>query len=355
MRPNVPGPTRRRPLLVVLVLLAAGCLQAGCLQIDTRIVLHEDGSATVTEKVRFSKRLLDLQDKPGGKLSLSALLEKAAALKRMKHMGKGIRLVSHKVHEAEKGARESVAVFHIRDLNEFRYVSPFPSYVDYSKNNVIRCRLYPLYKSESYVGSAGEMAVLFWPLKRPQREAGPEKGKPRPKGPSPRDLQAYRELRPVFRDILEDFKLRLTFESYAPIRATGFGHRGRKAGVNYVDLIDFSHDDLDNYGGLFLQNEEIMIDLLRWELGSADVVNHTRGFAGNLTLPVYLPWGSKYCPWRGSSGIFFKPSLALFNRHFKGKKLDYSRWRATPENKHVPARFGRIGYTREKRNASTPK
>lgn len=350
MRPNVPGPTRRRPLLVVLVLLAAGCLQ-----IDTRIVLREDGSATITEKVRFSKRLLDLQDKPGGKLNLSALLEKAAALERMKHMGKGIRLVSHKVRDAEKGARESVAVFHIGDLNEFRYVSPFPSYADYSKNNVIRCRLYPLYKSESYVGTAGEMAVLFWPLKSPQGEARPEKGKPRPKGPSPRDLQAYRELRPVFRDILEDFKLRLTFESYAPIRATGFGHRGRKAGVNYVDLIDFSHDDLDNYGGLFLQNEEIMIDLLRWELGSADVVNHTRGFAGNLTLPVYLPWGSKYCAWRGSSGIFFKPSLALFNRHFKGKKLDYSRWRATPENKHVPARFDRIGYTREKRNASTPK
>jgi len=350
MRPNVPSPAPCRLVLGVLGLLAAGCLQ-----IDTRIVLHEDGSATITEKLRFSKRLLDLQDKAGGKLHLSALLEKAAALERMKHMGKGIRLVSHKVHEVEKGALESVAVFHIRDLNDFRYVSPFPSYVDYSKNNVIRCRLYPLYKSESYVGTAGEMAVLFWPLKNPQREGRPAKGKPLPKGPSPRELQAYRELRPVFRDILQDFKLRLTFESYAPIRATGFGHRGRKAGVNYVDLIDFSYDDLDNHGGPFLGNEEIMIDLLRWQLGSANIVNHTRGFAGNLTLPVYLPWGSKYCPWRGSSGIFFKPSLALFNRYFKGRKLDYSRWRASPKSKHVPARFDRIGYKKEKRDVSKPK
>jgi hypothetical protein len=339
----------------LIALITFALLAAGCLQIDTHVKLNEDGSATITEKLRFSRRLLDLEDKADAKLKPSRFLTKAAVLERMKHMGKGIRLVSHKVVNVEKGAKESVAVYHIPDLNDLRYLSPFPSYADYAKNNTIRIRCYPLYKSESYVGGAGEMAVVFWPTKNPRREARPEKGKPAPKAPTPMELQTYRELRPVFRDILRDFKVRLRFESYAPIRATGFGHRGRRAGVNYCDLIDFSDDDLDNHGGTFLENQEIMIDLLRWKLGSANVVNHTRGYAGNLTLPVYLPWGSKHCPWRGSSGIFFKPSLPLFNRHFKGKKLDYSRWRANPPNKHVPARFDRIGYKKETVSASKSK
>jgi hypothetical protein len=322
---------------------AGTLLAAGCLQIDTHIKLHEDGSATITETLRFSRRLLDLEDKTG-KGSLTALLEKPAALERMKHMGKGVRLVSHEVRDAERGARESVAVYKIQNLNEFRYASPFPSYADYATNNVIRAKLYPLYKSEGYVGTAGEMAVVFWPTRRPQKQSGPKKGEPPPRRPAPLDQQPFRQLGPVFRDILEGFRLRLRFESYAPLRATGFGHRGGKAGVHHCDLIDFSWEDLDNHGGKFLANEEIMVDLLRWELGSQDIVNHTKGFVGNTTLPVYLPWGSPHCPWRGSSGIFFRPSRALFDRHFKGKKLDYSRWRKSPDKKLVPARFERIGY-----------
>ncbi|MFO7898187.1 MAG: hypothetical protein R6V58_03900 [Planctomycetota bacterium] len=159
---------RSIPARVPLGLAALLAALSGCLQIDTHIKLYEDGSATVTEKLRFSKRLLDLEAKQAADLRLSSLLTRKAALDRMKHMGKGIELVSHKIHDVEKGARESLAVFRIADLNDFRYVSPFLAYVDYPKNNVIRAKLYPLYKSENYVGVAGQMAVVFWPL-RPAR------------------------------------------------------------------------------------------------------------------------------------------------------------------------------------------
>jgi len=328
----------------------AAVFLCGCLHIETHIRLHQDGSATITEKVRFSRRLLDLEDKTGGPHKLSPLLTRAAALGRMKQMGKGIQLLSHKVQDVEKGARESVAVFRIPDLNEFRYVSPFFAYADYATNNVIRVRLYPLYKSESYVGSAGEMAVVFWPTKNPVREARPKKGAPAPKGPSPLDLQVYRELRPVFRDILRDFKLRLTLQAYCPIRTAGFGLRGQRAGVDFVDIINFTDEDLDRHGIKFLENEEIMVDLLRLKMGSANVVAHTRDFPSNHTVPLFLCWGSKHAPWRGSSGIFFKPSRALFDRHFKGKKLDYSRWAKSPPGKLVPAQFDRIGYKKEPRD-----
>jgi len=345
-------PRRCRPPIIALwVLLSA----SGCLQVDTRIRLHEDGSATITEKLRFSKALLDLESTDDPALKLRPLLQKQAALDRLKHMGKGIRLVSHKVREAEKGSRESVAVFKIPDLNDFRYVSPFLAYADYPKNNVIRVRLYPLYKSESYVGTAGEMAVLFWPTKNPQRHHRPKKGERGPKRPSPVDLQVFRELRPVFRDVLREFKVRLTFESYAPIRTTGFGLRGQKAGVNHVDMINVSDTDLDRYGSNFFENEEVMVDLIQLKWGSQNVVAHTRGFASNHTVPLFLCWGSRFAPWRGSSGIFFRPSRALFDRHFQGKKLDYGRWAKSPPNKLVPARFERIGYRKDKTHARKPK
>ena len=48
--------------LMILVLAAAG---AGCLQIETRVKLNPDGSATVTERVLFTRRLLDLSNKEG--------------------------------------------------------------------------------------------------------------------------------------------------------------------------------------------------------------------------------------------------------------------------------------------------
>ena len=51
----------RRALLAAILASAA----SGCLQIETRIKLHEDGSATITERLQFSKRLLD-QSAQGG-------------------------------------------------------------------------------------------------------------------------------------------------------------------------------------------------------------------------------------------------------------------------------------------------
>jgi hypothetical protein len=324
-----------RPLFVLM--LAA---LAGCLQIDTHVQLNEDGSATITERVRFSRRLLDLGDNQKGQPKLSDLLQKKAVLDRMKHMGKGIKLQSHEVKPADKGSLESVAVFHIADINQLRYLSPYPSYADYTKNNTVRFSCVPLYKSEGYVGVAGQMRLTVHNVK-----GGRGTPKPHPaKQPPPSKNQVYRELAPVFRDMLREFKVRLVFECYGPISRTGFGHRNARAGTHRVDIINVTDQDLDNHGSKILENEEVMLDLVRLELGSADIVGHTQGFAGNHTLPVYLPWGSPYQRWRRSSSIYFRPSKPLFDRHFKGKKLDYSRWRAAPPEKHVPARFDKIGY-----------
>ncbi|MDD4890199.1 MAG: hypothetical protein PHU85_09745, partial [Phycisphaerae bacterium] len=106
------------------------------------------------------------------------------------------------------------------------------------------------------------------------------------------------------------------------------------------------------YSTKFLENEEIMLDLLRGNIGSRNVVDHTSGYPGNLTLPVFLPWGSAFAYWRSGDEICFRPSRQLFDKYFaKDTKnpsrpavLDYSRWAPSPPDKLVPARFESIGW-----------
>jgi len=333
--------------LLFASVVAAHC--AGCLQLETRITLHEDGSATITERLRFSRRLLDLEGQQASELQ--RLLSREAALDRMKHMGKGVELASHEVRDAEGGSREAVTVFKTPDVNGFRYVSPWLAYVDYPENNVVECRLRPVYKSRPYAAAkAGEMAVTFAYLKQPKSEPRPKKGAPPPAGPSPLDLQVYRELGPIFRHIMKDFRITFTFETYCPVQRSGLGFRGRRVAAHSIDLIDFSHRDLDQYGNLFLENEELMLDLVRWELGSKDIVDHVRGFVANHTVPAFLPTGSKYMWWTGGNEIPFKPSRALFDRHFKGKMLNYNEWAPRPTDRLVPAEFGKIGWQGSNRN-----
>ena len=105
---------------VLGTLLAAAVLGAtGCLQIETNIHLNEDGSATVTERLNFSRKLLDMASGQEAGLQLEPMLAREAALERMKDMGKGVSLVNHKVQDGAKGSRESIAVYQAQDLAQF--------------------------------------------------------------------------------------------------------------------------------------------------------------------------------------------------------------------------------------------
>jgi len=325
-----------------LALALAAVWATGCLQLETRIKVLEDGTATVTERLRFSRRLIDLAGEQ--EAELLRMLSKEAALERMKHMGEGIRLVSHELRDTEGASKESLAVFQVDDLNTFQYVSPWFAYLDYPENSVVKCKMEPLYKGRPYAeGHAGMISVSFHHLKEPKRERKPEEGEPPPKGPSPLESQVYRELGPVFRDMLRGFQLRLTFEAFSPVMS-GLGVRGQRAGATAIDLICFTDRDMDKWGGQFVENEEILLDLVRWQLGSDDIASHVHDYPNNLTLPVYAPLGSKHMWWLGGTSISFPPSRQLFEKYFKGKKLDFSQWQPSPPEKHVPATWERIGW-----------
>ena len=228
------------------------------------------------------------------------LLSKEAVLERMKRMGEGVQLVSYELRDADGASKEAVAVFKVEDLNKFQYASPWPAHVDYPENSVVKFKMEPLYKSNAYGGGqAGHMCVSLHFAKKPVEEPRLREGETPPPGPSPLENQLYRELGPVFRDMLKDFQVRLRFESYAPLESR-FATRSRLAAPKALDLLSFTDKDLDNSGGAFLENEEIMVGLGRWHFGAADIAAHVKDCENNITLPVFTPLGSRHMWWLGS-------------------------------------------------------
>lgn len=308
-------------------------LACGCLQLETHVRLNPDGSGTVTERLWYSARLLDLASKEGKGLEIASLLTKEAAVERMKHMGKGVELVSHSVRDVG-GGRESVVVFKAADLGEFQYVSPFLTNAGYPHR--VRFHVGPVL-ADRYTGEhAGQMCVYAAAQVIPQSKPvpRPDPKAPPPRGPTPGELQAFRELAPVFRDMMKDFSVRLSFECYAPIRVRE-GYRDSRAGTRTTDLLYFSDKQMDKYGYAFLENEELMVRLLRWDLGSGTVSDHLKGWTEDPLLPVL----------RGSCAVWFQPSEALFKKHLEGKTLTF-----TPPGRTVTrvASFDLDGYKEPK-------
>jgi hypothetical protein len=332
----------------IACLLAGGwlALAAGCLQIDTTVSFHEDGSSTITERLNFSRTLLDMASQQDAKLQIETLLTREAALTRMQQMGKGMTLVSHKIQDGRNGSREAIAVFKIPDLNDFTYVSPWLAYLDYGENNAIKWSATPMYKSRPYggrgTGAAGSIAIGFQHVKKQPQGAARETPD---KVITPVQAQVFRELGPMFRDVLQDFQLKLTFEAYAPLHY-GPNPRGRSSRAKSVDIINITDKDLDRYGYGFFENEEIMLDLVQWDIGSSDVAEHLKDYGANQTLPAFTPFGSKHMWWIGYDGnaVYLPPSKQLFDRYFPGKKLDFAQWQASPPDKHVLADWNQVGY-----------
>lgn len=298
---------RHIPVAACLALLA---LIAGCLQVETRVTLHEDGSATIAERVQFSKRLLEFRTKQLPKEGMAAFLSRESVLKRVKQMGKGARLVSHKIQDGEKGSRESIAVFKIPKIVDLRYVSPFLGTPDYAKHHVVRCRELPMYRNTWDGKRAGYLAVQF--------TAGGRGGKVAYKVASPATLQMFRHLRPVFQDMMKGFALKFEFEGYSAVGVRRAGQRGRRARTTRACLIDVSSEDLDQYGSSFFGNEEAMVELLQMQINGPNVRRNCAGFSENLTIPLFRFGAS-------APEIIFPPSPYYFDKYFKGKMLDFGR------------------------------
>jgi len=292
---------RKSPKIPGLALVAlAALLSSGCLQLEMTVQMQEDGSATITERVRFTRKLMELDRANAADKQLARWLERNAAEERLKEMGKGVTLASHKVATLPDGSRESVAVYQIPDVEDLRLVNPLLQQA--SPARLMAFRFQPIYKVVNSYEALGELLLTLVP-------AG--KGgafEPDTSAVTPLDLQVYRELQPMFMDMMEDLEIRLDLVATKNI---SHGHvRGRSAGSKTITFMSFTDKDLDAYGG----NEELMLSLLQYKLNAENITDHTQNFAHNGTLPVFLgnkPYGA---------GLFrVKPTKRMFDKYFAGR------------------------------------
>jgi hypothetical protein len=295
---------RALPLILTLPLLLGGCLQ-----VEMTVQMREDGGATVTERVRFSKWLLELDINTPKDKQLVRLLERPAVDKRVKHMGAGVKVVSYKKTALQDGSHESVTVYSIPKIENLRLLNPYLP--DAKPGRMMRLTFSPIYRRVHSYHRVGDLMMALRPAVKPKR--GPRRPKDwvPPPPPAPVELQALRELEPMFADLMKDFQVTLRLIcTKQPAGAI----RNRQAGSKIITLMSFSDKDLDAGGRQWVDNEELMLSMLRFRLFAENITAHVRGFAGNNTLPVL-----RGRPIYGSGRFRIRPTKALFKKFYAGR------------------------------------
>lgn len=338
--------------LLVLVLSVLFLSLTGCMEFENRIILQLDGSAVIKETIRVHKELLDFTDESGKPIIMN-YLEKSTCEERAKAFGTGAVLKSHAIKSLNGGVKILEAEYTIPDINNLYIINPFLCYTNYKDMGFAKCQIKPSYATWHAYGfdNAGMVTFNVVTEKPGVGQKGVGKGEPLIKPPSPAILQKYRNLQPVFKELMKEFKVSVVFECYAPVM-TNYGLRDRTSQPRSCEIFAFSGENYDNAGGLLLDNDEIMQELLRQKFWDYNFIRTAQDFANNMTVPVVCDGGSPYAQYgAGGRGICFKPSKVLFQRYFEGKTLDLGPWL---KHEKVQADFEKIGYDPDKDTRKVP-
>jgi hypothetical protein len=151
---------------------------------------------------------------------------------------------------------------------------------------------------------------------------------------SPQVRQRYRDVTPMFRDLLRGFKVRVIFEHYGEILGTrSFFHSERP---RELDIVNYSYggEAGGKTGTHPLDDEEVMVDLMKLLLARPAALDRRKAsFLGQHM-------GAE------SFRAIVRPSRPLFDKYFKGKELAFSQGHGRPFVKRM-ASFKEIGETPE--------
>jgi hypothetical protein len=300
----------------LLTLLAAVALFAtGCSRLDVHIKLNADGSATITERMAFSRTQLEQEVSLPGGPRLKDFLNKSRATKRATQMGAGCKLVRHEVRKTVDAGIEAAAVYTIPDINDLRYLPPFFA-ASRQPASVLRIEVGPSYvRRHAAPDRPGHMYVDF----SMQRAFPAPAQKPADKkraAPTPAGLQALRELAPVAKDLLKDSRIRITFEAYSPLWYGTYKYPnvltvpGTQSPTGKYYLINCSGTDLDALGKKILDNQEAMLELLRGDYAGANIQRHA-GYGRGRSNP--------------KAPTFYTPEMTYHTRRLRFAASDYHR------------------------------
>jgi hypothetical protein len=328
--------------------VAAALLAGGCVQLETRIRLHEDGSATVTERVAVLRPLLEME---AGVTNLTGatfaqLLGRARAAERAAAMGKGVALASYEVTDGRAGSRVATAVYRAADITQMTYLTPF--LMRGQRIGALRIHVEPQY-ANTWNQRAGVLFVRFVSQDRPW---APGEGSVVSQlvfgASSPLGRQAYRDLAPAFRDMMRGFKFRIVFESYGPIIGVGPASNASSfARPMEVDVVNWSYDAESGgrTGAHPLDGEEAMADLVKLTWAPPRENEH-------WTQGEHVRVGRYLGPSVGQTwfNAVIRPSRPYFDKYFAGKDLVLGEDRKDAPAPRKPARFEEIGERGQDRN-----
>ena len=303
------------------------------MEIENRFVVALDGSAVLKETIRVHKELLSFLDESGNPIMVS-FLEIGAFEERAKVFHADCVLRTHSLKTLNGGGKLLEAEYFIPYLNNVNVINPYICFSNYKDLGVAKLVMF----ADLIWGGGGDgvggkrVGINIQTAKRgiPETNFAP---------PSPIILQKFRNLQPVFKSLMKEFKISLSFESYAPVN-TNYGMRDGNSRPRSTEMFSFSGADYDNGGGLLLDNDEIMQELLRQKFGSPNFLRAADTFVNNATVPIMCSRGSLFIADNHISGrgVGFQPSKKLFTDLFEGKLV--GGWSETP----ILADFKRIGY-----------
>jgi len=307
-----------------LGLLAAMLLAGGCSQLEVNIALNPDGSAEITERMMFSRTQLEQEVGLPGGTRLKDLLTRDRAEKRAQRMGATCKLIRHELRKAADAGVESLAVYSISDINDLRYLPPMFA-APHQPRSALRIEVGPCYaRRHASPDQPGYMYVQFSMERTTSAPAPARKAQGRKvAAATPVDRQALRELIPVARDLLKDGRIRITFEAYGDLTCGTYPYvyplraPGASSPTNKYPLISCSGRDLDAQGKRIVDNEEVMLELLRGDWAGANIRTHAdwqRGRSNARAATFYTP----DMTWRNCR-LTFEPSQFHSKKYFDGK------------------------------------
>jgi hypothetical protein len=268
-----------KSLAVGAVALIALLTCSGCLQVELTVALHEnDGGATVTERIRISRKLQDACTNDKDLRAILAPTKRAAALERAKTLAADAKLVSHKTETLPDGSLESVAVYRVAELTKIQIPNPYPHLWPLKKRTYLVVHRAKVKKGQRLP----HMALSIRQERRDRTRYGD--GITR-KSTSPADRQMLRDLQPVLCDMLSDFEF--TVRARVPTRFTGGRVRDVLEATDTMTILSFSGRNGDARGGRFIENEEIFPALLEIDRESGVIHNNSRtAYERNYSVPV---------------------------------------------------------------------
>lgn len=267
--------------LVVAVLFTAG----GCVRIHQLIKMHHDGSGTLIEKVRVMPRVLRLlagrKKRTGKAENTIQLVSEQFLQQRLKAYGE-VTLKSKKLTTLPDGSKQLEAVYAFKNINKVK-LWMIPTFACTDKNRTgqlgfdYKRIVYHNWDKKYY--KADNLSLKY------PRHPGQKKFS------APAVVQRYRNVTPVFLDMLKDFRFEIQIQ--APDDVEEFDDVGMVGGMPISDNNKVTV--LRVYGENIIQNPEMIRGFIMGEIGG-----RTDAWGGNWrpmerALPdTMTPYGCDY-------------------------------------------------------------